>query len=345
MENENAVMIRQENAVTEYHPLSLEAVKKQVNLIQEIMRNVMQDGTHYGKIPGCGDKPALLKAGAEKLAMTFRFAPRFETAITEMRDGHRDYRTITKICDVVSGVFLGQGVGSCSTMESKYRYRKAEQVCPECGQETIIKGKKEYGGGWLCYSKKGGCGAKFDDNDERINNQNMGRVEHDNPADYYNTCDKMSKKRSFIDATLTITGCSDIFTQDIDDSPELYGGKTPVEQKTPAYREDPPDEPTPKNSAVMPYITQVQRNKIFAKARACQIADEDLKAFISVVIGREIESTKEIYVKEASRILDVLENAETTESYKKKAGIVENPAIIPLSEIPMTVKDTDGLFK
>jgi len=35
--------------------------------------------------------------------------------------------------------------------------------CPTCHKEnTIIKGKPEYGGGWLCYSKKGGCGAKFD---------------------------------------------------------------------------------------------------------------------------------------------------------------------------------------
>jgi len=34
--------------------------------------------------------------------------------------------------------------------------------CPECGvTSAIIKGKEEYGGGWLCFAKKGGCGAKF----------------------------------------------------------------------------------------------------------------------------------------------------------------------------------------
>ena len=36
-------------------------------------------------------------------------------------------------------------------------------LCPNCGKDTIIKGKPEYGGGWVCYSKKGGCGAKFTD--------------------------------------------------------------------------------------------------------------------------------------------------------------------------------------
>ncbi|KKM07766.1 hypothetical protein LCGC14_1730650 [marine sediment metagenome] len=35
-------------------------------------------------------------------------------------------------------------------------------LCPECGQPTIIKGKEEWGGGWVCWKKEGGCGAKFD---------------------------------------------------------------------------------------------------------------------------------------------------------------------------------------
>jgi len=45
---------------------------------------------------------------------------------------------------------------------------KPRIVCPVCGKEAIIKGKVEYGGGYLCYSKKGGCGAKFADDDVRI---------------------------------------------------------------------------------------------------------------------------------------------------------------------------------
>jgi hypothetical protein len=34
-------------------------------------------------------------------------------------------------------------------------------ICPVCGKDAIIQGKPEYGGGWLCYKQKGGCGAKF----------------------------------------------------------------------------------------------------------------------------------------------------------------------------------------
>ncbi len=54
----------------------------------------------------------------------------------------------------------------------------------------------------------------------------MGRVEHDNPADYYNTCFKQGKKRSHTDAILTATMASALLTQDIDEDPSLYGGQS-----------------------------------------------------------------------------------------------------------------------
>lgn len=41
---------------------------------------------------------------------------------------------------------------------------KPARSCPECGKTaSVIKGKEEYGGGWVCYKKKAGCGAKFYD--------------------------------------------------------------------------------------------------------------------------------------------------------------------------------------
>ena len=37
-----------------------------------------------------------------------------------------------------------------------------ETRCPSCGKSgSIIKSKNEYGGGWVCFIKKKGCGAKF----------------------------------------------------------------------------------------------------------------------------------------------------------------------------------------
>lgn len=204
---------------TELSAMSVDNLVRQVVLIQEVMKSVMQDGQHYGVIPGT-PKPSLYKPGAEKLGMVFRMAPRFTTTMRDLGRFHREYEVVCELSGINNGIFLGSGVGSANTMEAKYRYRKAEQKCPKCGKETIIKGKKEYGGGWLCYAKKGGCGAKFKDGDTTIENQNMGRVEHDNPADYFNTILKMAKKRAFVDAILTATAASDIFTQDVEDMVE-----------------------------------------------------------------------------------------------------------------------------
>src|ERR1019366_666122 len=115
------------------------------------------------------------------------------------------------------GTLVSSGVGTCSTKESKYRWRNADKVCPECGKATIIKGKAEYGGGWLCFAKRGGCGAKFPEGDRSIESQVTGKVENTDPADNWNTCLKIGKKRAYVDAIITATGASDEFTQDAEE--------------------------------------------------------------------------------------------------------------------------------
>lgn len=201
----------------ESQPLTPMAVIKQVSLIQQVMKEVMKEGEHWGTVPGCGDKPTLLKPGAEKLCLTFRMAPKYEITVNNFPDGHREYEITCSLYHITTGNFLGSGVGVCSTMESKYRYRKAARKCPVCGAEAIIKGREEYGGGWLCFKKKGGCGHKWDDGAAEIEDQEAGKVENENPADCYNTVKKIGKKRALVDATLTATAASDIFTQDIEE--------------------------------------------------------------------------------------------------------------------------------
>lgn len=208
---------------------------RQIQLIQRHMRENMKEGEHFGTVPGCGDKKALLKAGAEKLCFIFQFAPEFQVDARDLPGGHREFNVTCRLIHRASGSLVAEGIGACSTMESKYRFRKAEQKCPQCGKEAIIKGKKEYGGGWLCFGKRGGCGAKFADGDPEIENQNMGRVEHDNPADYFNTCLKMAKKRAHVDATLTGTAASDIFVQDIEE--DGYGGRQERESNPPPQQQ------------------------------------------------------------------------------------------------------------
>lgn len=215
----------------------------QVRLIQEVMGKVMHDGEHYGKIPGCGDKKTLLQPGAQKLCMTFRLAPSYQIQETNFDRGHKEYRVICTLKSIASGNIVGEGVGCCSTLESKYRWKGGQRKCPQCGKEAIIKGKAEYGGGWLCFGKKGGCGQKWPDGAREIEGQNVDKVEHDSPADFFNTVLKMAKKRAFVDATITATAASDIFTQDVGDA---EGDDTP--EQPPKRPQDAPQAPKAQSS-------------------------------------------------------------------------------------------------
>lgn len=207
-------------------------VRRQINLIQRIMADVMLGpttdnpaGVHYGLVPGCGDKPVLLQAGAQKLNMTFRLVPKREVDIIDLGNGHREVRVTTRLYSI-DGTYMGEGVGTCSSLETKYRYRNAKLKCPVCGGEYIIKGRDEYGGGWLCYKKAGGCGEKYNDGNPVIEKQERGKIENPDPADIWNTVEKMAAKRADVHATIGTLAAGDLFAQDIDENPELYGGRS-----------------------------------------------------------------------------------------------------------------------
>jgi len=196
--------------------LSVENLIAHVDLVRQVHQKVMRRGEHFGPIPGT-NKDTLLKPGAELLSLTFKLAPEYEITRTDLEDGHREYEIQCRLIHRPSGEFVAMGVGSCSTMESKYRYRSASLTCPTCGKDAIIKGKEEYGGGWICYAKKGGCGAKFHDESTVITGQPRGKIDNPDIADTWNTVLKMAKKRSHTDAILTATAASDMFTQDMED--------------------------------------------------------------------------------------------------------------------------------
>jgi hypothetical protein len=223
------------------YAMTPDRVVAQVNLIQQVMARVMHEGEHYGKIPGCGPKPTLLKPGAEKLSTTFRLAPSYDIQKTDMGMGHREYSIVCTLTHIPTGQVFGQGVGSCSTMETKYRYRNSERKCPECGQASILKSKDD--SGYFCWQKRGGCGKKFKIGDPAIEDQKMGKEEYPDPADYWNTVLKMAKKRAHVDAILTCVAASDLFTQDVEDL--VDNGAIDVGSKSKPVSEIIPKPPTP----------------------------------------------------------------------------------------------------
>ena len=197
-------------------PLSKNELMAQVKLIQEVMKGVMQNGQHYGTIPGCGDKPALLKPGAEKLLMTFRLAAacKVEPLHTEGSE-FVGFRVHCPITSIHSGKLIGEGVGECSTREDKYQWRKA--VCQEEFDETDPNDRRK----------------KFVRRRAGFGHEAILQVKT-NPYDLANTILKMAKKRALVDGTLTTTAASDIFTQDEDIEDQVASQKktatTPASQ-------------------------------------------------------------------------------------------------------------------
>ena len=226
--------------------LSISQLGERVKLIHDVLIKAMKENTHYGKVPGCGNKCVLLKPGADMLAMMFKLVPQYKIERTDMDGGHREFDVT---CTMYSGTgeMLGQGVGSASTMEKKYRYRKDE------------KGNK---------------------------------VENEDIADVYNTVLKMAKKRAHVDATLTVTGAADIFTQDLienEDEPQ----RPPVAMPT-AKQADKPQPERGKLDNVGKYatITGPQAKRLWAIAKNAGVSEDDLRAYVAITAN--VEHIKDI---------------------------------------------------
>lgn len=204
-----------------------------------------QDGGDYGVIPGAGKKKVLLKSGADKLCEIYGIYDEYEIESHENFETNLFfYRVKCILKSRHDDSVVGSGLGACSTYESKYRYRDSQRKCPHCGASAIIKGKDFKGDGrptgWLCFGKKGGCGAKFQDGDASVEGQILGRIENPDILDTVNTVLKMAKKRAKIDAVIGVTRSSGIFTQDLEE--------TPGERATPSVPVTTEDIPLTKSS-------------------------------------------------------------------------------------------------
>ena len=194
--------------------LSVAEVQARVRRIQEIKKSVMKEGEHYGRIPGTS-KDCLYKSGAEQLLMTFKIA----TSISvEDLSGPDERRYRVKVKGLAQGGdVLGDGIGECSTSESKFKWRTAVSDA-EFAATPEDKRRIKY---------------------ERSRTINQVRTA---PEDLANTVLKMAKKRALVDMCLTVTAASDLFTQDV----EEQGSPLPVAASSPIPA------PIPTTASVLP---------------------------------------------------------------------------------------------
>lgn len=186
--------------------LSARDIRARVNLIQEIMKNVMEEGVHFGTIPGC-PKPSLFKAGAEKIAATFQIA--IDSAVEDLSSFDEKRYRVTCTAYSSTGAKLGSAIGECSSSEEKYKWRKP--VC-DAEFEAVDSDRKR---------------EKWD------RNGNKGKQVRTEPSDLANTILQMADKRAYVAVVRKATAASDIFTQDIEDLEVIPQEDIPAQPKAP----------------------------------------------------------------------------------------------------------------
>jgi hypothetical protein len=254
-------------------PVSAADLREQVNAIQRLMDAVMKEGEHYGRVPG-SRKPSLWKPGAEKLCLAFQIAASF---IVEDLSGPDRYRYRVKCVGThrESAVTLGEGMGACSSMEQRYKWRRAWDA--EFDATPDERRRFKYG---------------YDAEARRPYEIRQVRAEHD---DLENVILKMACKRSLVAMVLNVTAASDIFTQDIEDMPEHLreetaeaSGNTVIAQPRPksASQDRKSPGPSPESAVVqpeskaerpaLPLLSAGQRRVLRARLANAKLSEEDL---------------------------------------------------------------------
>ena len=165
-------------------PFGVSEIRNRIQAIQQVMRGVMKEGTHYGTIPGT-PKASLWKAGAEVLCMTFKLAPMLESYVrVDDPDVEWDFSTMRR-----DGHFSN---GTCTG------YFEVEAICTMHGPSGEALSR---------------CSARCNNREAKYRTLDI--------FDVRNTIQKMAEKRAFVSAVLMATGASDIFAQDLEDLPEL----------------------------------------------------------------------------------------------------------------------------
>lgn len=221
--------------------LRLADMKQRLSLVQTFFKEVMVRDQDYGIIPGT-DKPTLLKPGAEKLCEFYGFGITVKK-LEETADKQTGYyRAIVTVALVSkrTGAIVAEGVGEANTLEGRYRWRWV----PE----------------WKLPAGVDKAGLKAEERRDKSGRPYlMYKVENEDPWALWNTVLKMAKKRALIDAVLSATRSSGIFTQDVEDLQEwIDAGAAPAPEEPrdnadnaapQVAKAEPPKAPKPKATA------------------------------------------------------------------------------------------------
>ena len=193
-----------------------------IKLFQAVVKEQLQKGHDYGIIPGTGNKPTLLKPGAEKIVKLLNCYDDYEI-LNEVEcwddtNPFFQYKIKCTLSDIGTSCKVSSGIGSCNSKESKYRWRWV----PVWDLTDEQKKHKDEVPMQKRQSRKDGKEYVF------------YRFDNDDIFSQVNTIMKMARKRALIDAALSAGRLSDLFTQDLEDLANT------VKEPEPELEEDEP---------------------------------------------------------------------------------------------------------
>lgn len=299
---ETTVLVHSPEFETAIVPAKVVAARQ--TAIWTLMAEAMEKQVDYGKTPGCGDKPSLFKAGSEKILAMFQLAvdPLVEDLCPLGQGAYDEFRVRVHVTvkEIKSGRFVGKGVGECSSWEEKYKWRRAvndaEYDYLKSEHPDLVRVK--HGKDWKTKS------------DYQIKQVRVPT------ADIANTIVKMGKKRAQIDATLTATAASAIFSQDLEDMPEELAEQLSEEReqgksegpeiKRPQRKEAKPETtPAPRDPEC---ITEAQGKRLYAICKQLKLSDDEIKAEMRRLLkdkaGNPLEHSRDMLKKDYEGFID-----------------------------------------
>ena len=291
--------------------------------VEEIHKNKMVEDTHYGKVSGI-PKPMLFKPGAELLCqeLGFHSVPVIVEKFEDWKEGIYHYVVQVTIYDTETGKVVGSGLGSCNSKEKRYWWRQKGRTCPNCQTDNIRRGRASYGGGWYCWEKAGGCGAKFNAGDQRIESQTNTTVKNEDIADSANTVLKMARKRGFVDGVLTATSSSDRFGQDLEDD-------LPAEDNQPAQTSS-----APAQTAAQPAAQAGQQAKIVGNLK---VTVANIEGALTVKMLDTVKQSVKKYAWSAGDMSTIVKKVKERE--EALANPTEEAPVEPATPAPEGVSD------
>jgi len=131
--------------VENLEPATVAQVMQRIVNFQNVIQKTLKEGHDYGVIPGTGNKPTLLKPGAEKILMLMGVTSEYEI-IERVQDYDRGFFAFTVKC-VLSrgGQVITEGVGHANTRERRYTRVKEgrEPQDPYTLANTVLKMAKK----------------------------------------------------------------------------------------------------------------------------------------------------------------------------------------------------------